>query len=89
MDTITGLEEGTWCYLPVSCITNLFNGLRRRVTTARQEILEQSQDSTLQTSMESNQNSEMPSARHRPDCEVNQDTNHLIIPKASVSVITG
>ena len=24
-DTITGLEEGTQCSLPVACITNLFN----------------------------------------------------------------
>ena len=39
-DTITGLEEGTRCYLPVACITNLFNGLWRRIATARQEIHE-------------------------------------------------
>ena len=41
-DTITGLEEGTWCYLPVACLTKLFDGLWRRIATARQEILEQS-----------------------------------------------
>ena len=43
-DTITELEEGTWCYLPVACLTNLFEGLWRRIATTRQEILDQSRE---------------------------------------------
>ena len=42
VDTITELKEGTWCYLPLACLTNLFEGLWRRITTAHQEILDQS-----------------------------------------------
>ena len=43
-DTVTELEEGTRCYLPVACLTNLFEGLWRRIAAARQEILDQSRD---------------------------------------------
>ena len=79
--------------MPVACLTNLFEGLWRRITTACQEILDQSrddrQDQILWQLVESHQESGIPSVRHRPECQTRQDTNNPIIPKASVSVITG
>ena len=39
-DTVTGLEEGTWCFLPVVCLTARFEGLWSRIRAARQEILD-------------------------------------------------
>ena len=72
-DTVTGLEEGTWCYLPVVCLTTQFEVLWNRIRTARQEILDQSrddrQDRVLRQPVENLQESRIPKDKHRPECQ--------------------